>query len=132
MFWDVYIALIYGILYLCFVAYPIVFQDMRGWSPGFTGLSFCGIAIGSTIVIACEPFIRKVINSHKTDPATGERPPESMVSVVCLAAILIPVGEIWFAWTCTPNVFWIVPIIAGIPFVSFALLRTSRYSSLFC
>jgi len=42
IFWDLYIALIYGILYLCFVAYPIVFTELRGWSPGFTGLSFCG------------------------------------------------------------------------------------------
>jgi hypothetical protein len=28
---DLYIALIYGILYLCFVAYPIIFTDIRGW-----------------------------------------------------------------------------------------------------
>lgn len=113
IFWDVYIALIYGILYLCFVAYPIVFTDLRGWSPGFTGLSFLGIAVGSTIVIAAEPLLRAFINRRKIDPQTGEKAPESMVSVVCVAALLIPIGEIWFAWTCTPNVHWIVPIIAG-------------------
>ncbi|OTA32926.1 hypothetical protein BTJ68_05674 [Hortaea werneckii EXF-2000] len=39
-----------------------------------------------------------------------------MVSVVCIAAVLIPVGEIWFAWSGTPDVPWIVPILAGIPF----------------
>lgn len=99
------------------MAYPIVFSDIRGWTPGFTGLSFCGIAVGSTIVIICEPLIRKIINSHKLDPVTGEKAPESMVSVVCLAAILIPAGEIWFAWTCVPvSIHWIVPILAGIPF----------------
>lgn len=116
LFWDLYIALIYGILYLCFVAYPIVFTDLRGWSPGFSGLAFCGIGLGSMITIVCEPLIRKWINSHKNDPETGSPPPESMVSVVCLAAILIPLGEIWFAWTCTPNVHWIAPILAGVPF----------------
>jgi hypothetical protein len=68
------------------------------------------------ICIICEPLIRKWINSHKPDPETGSPPPEAMVCVVCLAAILIPVGEITFAWTCTPNVHWIAPIIAGIPF----------------
>ena len=31
IFWDVYIAVIYGILYLCFVAYPLVFTGIRGW-----------------------------------------------------------------------------------------------------
>lgn len=68
------------------------------------------------IIIVCEPLIRKWINSHKNDPATGSPPPEAMVCVVCLAAILIPAGEIIFAWTCTPNVHWIAPILAGIPF----------------
>lgn len=42
IFWDIYIALIYAILYLCFVAYPIVFGDLRGWSYGFIGLSYSG------------------------------------------------------------------------------------------
>lgn len=39
-----------------------------------------------------------------------------MVSVICIAAVSLAAGELWFAWTCTPNVHWIVPIIAGIPF----------------
>ena len=116
IFWDLYIALIYGILYLCFVAYPIVFMDLRGWTPGFTGLAFTGIGVGGMITIVAEPLIRKWIHAHKPDPETGSPPPEAMVSVVCLAAILIPVGEIIFAWTCTPNVHWIAPIIAGLPF----------------
>ncbi|EMC92111.1 hypothetical protein BAUCODRAFT_78487 [Baudoinia panamericana UAMH 10762] len=118
IFWDLYIALVYGILYLCFVAYPIVFSELRGWSPGLTGLAFCGIGVGSMIVICCEPLIRRMINAHKPDPEseTGDVPPEAMVSVVCIAAVLIPVGEIWFAWTGTPNVHWILPILAGIPF----------------
>ncbi|KAK5112729.1 hypothetical protein LTR62_003827 [Meristemomyces frigidus] len=118
IFWDLYIALVYGVLYLCFVAYPIVFSEVRGWTPGLSGLAFCGIGVGSMIVICSEPLLRKMINAHKPDPEseTGEVPPEAMVSVVCIAAILIPVGELWFAWTGTPNVHWIVPILAGIPF----------------
>lgn len=117
IFWDVYIALVYGILYMCFVAYPIVFSDIRGWSPGFTGLSFVGTGIGGMIVILCEPLIRRMINAHKHDPETGRPYPEAMVSVVCIASILIPTGQIIFAQTCTPDrAPWVVPILAGIPF----------------
>lgn len=68
---------------------------------------------GSMIVVIAEPLIRKWIDSHKLDPETGEVPPEAMVSVVCAAAISIPVGEIIFAWTCTPNVHWIAPILVS-------------------
>ncbi|KAF2399401.1 MFS multidrug transporter [Trichodelitschia bisporula] len=116
IFWNIYIAVVYAILYLGFVAYPIVFSGLRHWSPGMTGLSYTGIGIGSLVAIVCEPLIRRMIAAHKPDPVTGKIPPEAMVSIVCIAAICIPVGQIIFAWTCTPNVHWIVPIIAGIPF----------------
>lgn len=68
------------------------------------------------ITIALEPLYRRLINSHAKDPVSGKIPPEAMVSVVCIAALCCPIGELIFAWTCTPNVHWIAPIIAGIPF----------------
>ncbi|KAJ5774494.1 hypothetical protein N7457_009390 [Penicillium paradoxum] len=117
IFWDIYIAIIYGILYLCFIAYPIVFQDIRGWGLGLSGLAFLGIGIGVLLTIACEPLIRRLINSHAKDPETGKPPPEAMVSFVCICAAVIPIGELWFAWTCSPaSIHWIAPLLAGIPF----------------
>jgi len=98
IFWDVYIALVYGVLYLCFVSYPIVFGELRGWSPGLVGLGYMGIGIGGVITIASEPLLRRMINSHKKDPETGKPYPEAMVSVVVIAAVLVPVGEMIFAW----------------------------------
>ena len=116
IFWNLYVAIVYGILYLCFVAYPIVFSGIRGWNIGISGLAFVGIGVGSFITIGCEPLIRYMINSHKKDPTTGRAPPEAQVSIISIAAIAIPVGELWFAWTCLPPVHWIWPILAGIPF----------------
>ena len=76
------------------------------------------MAVGCFIVIGTEPLIRRMINSHKKDPETGKVPPEAMVSVVCIAAVLAPIGELWFAWTCVPPVHWIWPILASIPFAA--------------
>ena len=116
MFWDVYVALVYGVLYLCFVAYPLVFQKERGWSSGMTGLAYCGIGVGAMIIILAEPLLRRLINSHAKDPKTGQVSPEAAVSIVCIGGILLAVGQLWFAWTCTSDVHWIVPILAGVPF----------------
>ncbi|KAJ5710060.1 hypothetical protein N7493_009652 [Penicillium malachiteum] len=117
IFWDIYVAIVYGILYLCFVAYPIVFEDDRGWGLGMSGLSFLGIGLGVLITIACEPLIRRLINRHPIDPETGKPYPEAAVSFICICSILIPIGELWFAWTCVPtSIHWIVPMLAGIPF----------------
>ncbi|KAF7716288.1 MFS-type transporter [Penicillium ucsense] len=117
IFWNIYIAIVYAILYLCFTAYPIVFRQIRGWDLGFSGLAFLGIGAGVLITIACEPLVRRMINSHPKDPETGSVQPEAMVSFVCICSALIPIGELWFAWTCSPaSIHWIVPLLAGIPF----------------
>jgi hypothetical protein len=69
------------------------------------------------MAIAAEPLLRKMINSHKVDPETGEVPPEAAVSAVCIAAVLAPVGQLIFAWTSAPaSIHWIWSILAGIPF----------------
>ena len=108
-------AIIYGILYLAFVGWPIVFTGYHGFSTGVTGLAFIGLAVGCFLVIGLEPLIRRMINAHKKDPETGKIPTEAMVSVICIGAVLAPVGQLWFAWTCIPPVHWIWPMLSGIP-----------------
>ncbi|ORY58923.1 major facilitator superfamily transporter [Pseudomassariella vexata] len=116
-FFNLWISLIYGILYLCFVAYPIVFSQHRGWGPGVSGLAFVGIGIGSMIAICAEPLWRKLINKHPKDPTTGRVPPEATARVMIIGAILVPVGQLSFSWTCLPTtIHWAIPIAFGIPF----------------
>ncbi|KAI0380487.1 polyamine transporter 3 [Hypomontagnella monticulosa] len=116
-FFNVWISLIYGILYLCFVAYPIVFSQHRGWGPGISGLAFVGIGIGSTFAILAEPLWRKIINTHPKDPLTGRVPPEATARVMIIGSILVPIGQLVFSWTCLPaTIHWAIPIAFGIPF----------------
>ncbi|KAI1174480.1 major facilitator superfamily transporter [Nemania sp. FL0916] len=129
-FFNLWISIVYGILYLCFVAYPIVFSQHRGWGPGLTGLSFVGIGIGTTIGILGEPLWRWIINQHPKDPVTGRIPPEATARILVIGAILTPVGQLIFAWTSLPPVHWAVPIAFGIPFGlgnSFSFIYGSNY-----
>lgn len=99
------------------MAYPIVFQQQRGWGPGQTGLSFIGIGIGTLIAIFLEPLWRKIINSHAKDPETGRVPPEASASIMCIGAVLTPIGQLVFSWTCVPTtIHYAIPIAFGIPF----------------
>ena len=69
------------------------------------------------ITICSEPLIRRRINSRMPEAGTGKPPPEAAIFIVCVASILCPIGELWFAWTCVPaSIHWVVPIAAGIPF----------------
>ncbi|KAI1820372.1 major facilitator superfamily domain-containing protein [Xylaria intraflava] len=132
-FFNLWISVVYGILYLCFVAYPIVFSQYRGWGPGITGLSFVGIGIGTTVVILGEPLWRRIINQHPVDPETGRRPPEAAGRVLIIGALLTPIGQLVFAWTCLPvTIHWAIPIAFGILFGmgnSFTFIYGANYLS---
>ncbi|KAH7272004.1 hypothetical protein FSOLCH5_006911 [Fusarium solani] len=116
-FMDVWISLIYAILYLCFVAYPIVFRQHRGWNAGMSGLAFVGIGVGTMLAIFAEPLLRRLINSQPRDPVTGRPHPEATALVMAIGAVLTPLGQLVFSWTCLPNsIHWAIPIAFGVPF----------------
>lgn len=48
---SMYMAIVYGTLYMMFPAFPIVFQEHKGWGPGPAGCAFAGIAVG--MIAAC-------------------------------------------------------------------------------
>lgn len=111
------LSLFYGILYLCFVAYPIVFTQHRGWGPGTSGLSFVGMGIGTMLGISAEPLWRRLINNYPKDPVTGKPPPEATARIMIIGSVLVTVGQMGFSWTCLPaSIHWAAPIAFGIPF----------------
>ncbi|KAI9749692.1 MAG: hypothetical protein M4579_006782 [Chaenotheca gracillima] len=112
---SIYMAIIYGTLYLCFGAFPIVYQQGRGWSPGIGGLAFLGVMVGMIIAVIFTVFDngRYARLSAKYD---GFAPPEARLPPCMIGSIAIPVGLFWFAWTNAPSIHWIVSIIAGAPF----------------
>ena len=116
-FMNLWISIVYGILYLCFVAYPIVFSQHRGWGPGISGLAFVGIGIGTLAAIAAEPLFRLLIHAQPRDPDTGKPYPEAQALVMAIGAVSAAVGQLGFAWTCLPvSIHWAVSIAFGIPF----------------
>jgi MFS family permease len=112
---SVYMAIIYGTLYMCFSAFPIVYQQNRGWSPGIGGLSFLGVAVGMMLAVIYSIWDNK--RYAKLDERyDGFAPPESRLPPTIVGGICLPIGLFWFAWTNSPNIHWIVSIIATAPF----------------
>ncbi|KAJ5385448.1 Major facilitator superfamily domain general substrate transporter [Penicillium concentricum] len=112
---SLYMAIVYGTLYMMFAAFPIVYQQSRGWNQGVGGLAFLGIMIGMLIAVAYSVWDNKryidVSNKHK-----GFAPPEARLPPCLLASVAIPVGLFWFAWTNYPSIHFMVSIAAGVPF----------------
>ncbi|TKA64680.1 hypothetical protein B0A55_10630 [Friedmanniomyces simplex] len=57
---SLYMSVLYGLLYMFFVAFPIIYQEGKGYSASITGLMFIPVAIDVLLSAACAPFV----NSH--------------------------------------------------------------------
>ncbi|QSZ30605.1 hypothetical protein DSL72_000162 [Monilinia vaccinii-corymbosi] len=112
---SLYMAIIYGTLYMMFGAFPIVYQVERGWSPGIGGLVFCGVAIGIIAAVLYSVWDNKRYNATAARH-NNAAPPEARLPPAIIGSICLPVGLFWFAWTNSPEVHWIVSIIATVPF----------------
>ncbi|GAM86439.1 hypothetical protein ANO11243_044530 [Dothideomycetidae sp. 11243] len=112
---TIYMAIVYGVLYMLFSAFPIVYQEKRGWTQGIGGLAFLGVAVGMTGAVAYNVYDNKryvkILRAHG-----GFAPPEARLPPANIGSVAIVVGLFWFAWTNSPSIHWIVSILAGVPF----------------
>lgn len=112
---SLYMAIVYGTLYMMFAAFPIVYREGRGWNQGVGNLPFLGIMVGMITAVAYSVWDNKRYIKVQ-DKHEGFAPPEARLPPCMIASICIPVGLFWFAWTNYPSIHWIVSIIASAPF----------------
>ncbi|KAG2151542.1 major facilitator superfamily domain-containing protein [Suillus clintonianus] len=110
-------ALILGILYLAFQAFPIIFEDVHGFNMQMTGLTFIGIGLGMVSAISTQPFWNRLF-AREAAKYNGDPPPETRLIMGQVGGILVPVGLFCLAFTTYPQVHWIAPIIVSVLFGS--------------
>ncbi|KAK4212144.1 major facilitator superfamily domain-containing protein [Rhypophila decipiens] len=111
-------ALLLGIVYLFFGAFGVVFVGNYGFSLSELGLTFLGLFAGVIMGAVCQPWVYKdyLRRNKRREELTGEigvSEPEYRLPPAIAGAVLVPVGLFIFAWTCFPNIHWIVPIIGS-------------------
>lgn len=111
-FLNLYIALIYGILYIWFESFVIVFIEIYHFNLGTEGLAYLGILIGALITIP--PYfwyLHKFLEPQFDE--NGEIQPEKRLYPCIVGAFCIPICLFWFGWSARPDVHWIMPIIGS-------------------
>ena len=108
-------ALLLGILYLFFVAFPIVFEE-HGFNLQEIGLSFLGIGIGMILAVLSMPYWARHYTRLVETKGNGVAEPEFRLPVAMVGAVCLPIGMFWFAFTTYRSIHWIVPIIGTVVF----------------
>ncbi|WVO13057.1 hypothetical protein L204_100667 [Cryptococcus depauperatus] len=113
---SIYTALIYGILYLFFAAYPIIFQIGHGWNVGIGGLAFLGVLVGTILSVLLSMFVSNPQYIKTARRKGGQADPEDRLPPAMWGGVLIVIGLAGTAATDGPDMHWIAPIAFGIPF----------------
>lgn len=110
---NLYVALVYALLYLWFESFPLVFIEIYGFSPGLLGISFISLLAGTLIaVFSYWIYLRLRIEPLYTDPKKKDKlKPEVSMEVACVGCFFIPASMFLFGWSARASVHWIVPVI---------------------
>ncbi|KAE8324956.1 major facilitator superfamily domain-containing protein [Aspergillus sergii] len=107
-FFSLWVSFSWAVLYLQFIAIPIVFSTNYHFNVEQTGAVFAAVSIGALLAtplsIYQEKFAMRIGKMSRT--------PEGRLYFTCVESILLPIGLFWFGWTSFSSVPWIVPTIA--------------------
>lgn len=117
---SLYHGFIYGILYLCLSAVPLIFTNY-GWRGGNVFLPYLGMFIGTLLVIFCNIFFFEVLYNNRLKQSGAKVLPEERLPLMMCAGIVFTLGIFLLTWSGAYKVFWFVPCL-GCVLVGFGLI----------
>lgn len=121
LFLSIYMAFIYGLLYLFLTLYPVVFQRIHGMNKGVGGLPYFGMLLGEfcagAYIVITQPSYNRKLKANNNIPVPEWRLPPAIIG-----GVLFAVGLFWFGWTgYKEDIHWIAPTLSGL-FTGFGLM----------
>lgn len=118
---SIYMAFVYGLLYLFLTFYPIVFQQIHGMNQGVGGLPYFGMILGEVFaglyIVFTQPSYNRKLEKNNNMPI-----PEWRLPPVIIGGVLFSLGLFWFGWSgYKESVHWIVPTLSGL-FTGFGIM----------
>jgi len=118
---SLYIALVYGYLYIMFSTMTIVFEEQYGIGNGNIGLVFLGLGLGQVIGLFLFAGTSDRMLKKRAAKNNGVMTPEMRLPFLLHTSFFAPVGLLLYGWTAEYKVHWIVPII-GTCFISIGMI----------
>lgn len=121
---SVFIAVVYGQLYLLYTTITFVFEAQYHFAHRVTGLAFLGLGVGMLLGAGVFGAVSdRILKSKAKENESGELKPEYRLPVMVYGAIIIPIGLFIYGWTAETKAMWIIPII-GTGFVGAGMMAT--------
>ncbi|KAI5115610.1 hypothetical protein M0805_006818 [Coniferiporia weirii] len=113
---GIYMAFVYGLIYLILTTIPGIFQGKYGESVGISGLNYLTLGIGLTIISQINARLLDPIYRYLKEKNGGAGKPEYRLPTMVPGTIFLPIGLLLCGRSAQNRVFWLVPDI-GIAFI---------------
>ncbi|KAL5119795.1 hypothetical protein ACEQ8H_002401 [Pleosporales sp. CAS-2024a] len=111
-----YMAYLYGLMYLMLSTFPLLWTHRYGESVGIGSLNFISMGLGFFLGTQMTAPLNDVLYRRLKKKNNGVGKPEFRVPLMVPASLLVPVGLFWYGWSAQARVHWIVPNIAVVIF----------------
>ncbi|KAG8216337.1 major facilitator superfamily domain-containing protein [Butyriboletus roseoflavus] len=130
---SVWSGFTWGVVYCLLEAISPMFEVIYGFNVQQTGYVYITAIVGATVGCFASlyqdrlyrwVFLDVVPSIAEDDGYTiirrhfSQRKQEARLYLVCVAALWLPIGMFIFAWTASPKIHWIVPIVGLTVFMS--------------
>ncbi|TFK35100.1 MFS general substrate transporter [Crucibulum laeve] len=105
----IYMAVLYGVLYLSLTTFVKVFTEQYGETTGIAGIHYLAIALGSTVGGQVGARVLNVVYRKLKARNGGVGTPEMRLPLLMVSATTLPIGLLIYGWTANARVFWLVP-----------------------
>lgn len=118
---SIYMAVVYGMLYLLFTTFTYVFEENYGFTESTVGLVYIGCGAGMIIGLVILGTISDPLIKRLSAKNGGVMKPEYRLPPVMVLGFFIPVGLFIYGWTAQYHIQWAVPLL-GTLFVGVGLI----------
>jgi MFS family permease len=113
---TLYIAFVFGVVYLLYTTIPVVFEDTYGFNVDLTGLVYLFLGTGNILGWAfCTFFSDKSIVKLAT-ANDGRFEPEMRLKLGAYFGVFFPVTLFWYGWSTQAHAHLASTLLSLIPF----------------
>ncbi|KAJ7650916.1 multidrug resistance protein 4 [Roridomyces roridus] len=110
---SLYMAFMYGIYYLMFTTFDVLFTNTYGFSTGISGLTYIGLGGGFILATLVAARWGNQVYLYLAKKNGGKAEPEMRIPGVVLGSIFVPIGLFWYGWSAQARIHWIMPVIGS-------------------
>ncbi|OGE54732.1 hypothetical protein PENARI_c005G00818 [Penicillium arizonense] len=109
---SLYVALVFGVMYLLFTTFTSVFEGQYGFSTSISGLTYLGLGVALVISMVLFNLLNGRVQAARMKADGVQQPrPEYRLLLMIWFSPFVAGGLFLYGWTAYYKVHWFVPIL---------------------